>query len=612
VKTNSNNCLAFFSVACCVCITLLSFLPLKAQIIDPYITVYPDPKESTSQYQTQLEKARDRKDYQQIANAYFNLANIETLHDKKKNNVLEYYNRSIEYYKLVNLNDSVNIAKLSIAREYYQSELYEDAKEIITEVLADYEETPSPKGQIAGHLIFSDIALEQNNYRKYEEHQRSINNLNIPKDDSLEPEIKLSKIKGLIYGQDYELADILLKANIQSYTLPDSSGLWPRVELLKAEISIGNEDYKSALGSLTQAEQLVKRLPLSKLHQRILAKKKECYSLYSVYDSAYLYAEKESKLKDSLKNRVRMETVSTLSEKYKSKEKSTAIKVLEIEKHYADERNEQQSRALYVLVLVLLLLSSLIYATIRFYKKQMESTKIITMQNDQISKQKISSLEGEIKLKGMHSMIEGQESERERISKDLHDSLGGLLSTIKLQLDHIPIDQTNTPALAKQQKVQNLLDSAVNEVRSISSNLQPVALKNLGLVAAVSDLISRYRDNEYPEIEFQHYDVPKPMDNMVALSVYRIIQELINNTVKHGEASEVDLQLRGENSMLVLQYEDDGKGFDLESLKKRGMGLENITSRVNYLKGEMSIDARIGQGVSYIIHIQIHSTPRHS
>ncbi len=586
---------------------LLSIASVSAQHISIPTTLDIDYKKTADHYQNQLQIAREQKDYNKLANAYYNLANIETIYDKQKNNVIEYYNRSIEYYKLVDLIDSVNIAKLSIAREYYQSELYDDAEEIIQDVLLDYEETPNPSGRLVAYILLSDIALEQNNYRAYELNQAAIDNLYPPDDSLLLSEIYLTRIKGLLYRQDVESASTLLSENLNLYTLPDSTTYWPKVELLLAKIDLLNQNYVEALNHLSQAENTVKHLPLSKLHQSILSLKKHAYSLNSVYDSAYLYAEKESQLKDSLKNRVRMETVSTLSEKYKSKEKSTAIKVLEIEKRYANDRNDQQRRALYVLGILLLLLSSLIYATIRFYKKQMEANKIITMQNEQLSKQKISSLEGEIKLKGMHSMIEGQESERERISKDLHDSLGGLLSTIKLKLDHIPIDETNIPALAKQKNVQDLLDSAVNEVRSISSNLQPVALKNLGLVAAVSDLVSRYRDEIYPEIEFQHYDVPNPMHNMVALSIYRIIQELLNNTIKHGEASEIDLQLRGENGMLVLQYEDDGKGFDLESLKERGMGLENITSRVNYLKGDMSIDARIGAGVSYVIHIAIKS-----
>jgi len=578
---------------------------LRAQLSELSTLSDRDHTQSAKTYQAQLKKAREDKDYQKLANAYYNLAVIESIYDKQKNNVIEYYNRSIEYYKLVSLNDSVSIAKLSIAREYYQSQLYNDAEEIIQDVLVDYGESPDTNGQIAAHILLSDIALEQDNYRVYEENQSKINELYTHDDPTLLPEITLSKIKGTLHQQDTEGAAALLSEAIDSDILSDSSSYQPQVELLLAKIALANDYYPAALNHLSQAENHVRHLPLSRLHQRVLYHKKKAYSLSNVHDSAYLYAEKESRLKDSLKNRVRMETISTLSEKYKSKEKSTAIKVLEIEKRYANDRNDQQRRALYVLVVLLLLLSSLIYATIRFYRKQMDANKIITLQNEQLSEQKITSLEGEIKLKGMHSMIEGQESERERISKDLHDSLGGLLSSIKLKLDHIPIDETNTPALAKQKNVQDLLDSAVNEVRSISSNLQPVALKNLGLVAAVSDLISRYRDDIYPEIEFQHYNVPKPMQNMVALSIYRIIQELLNNTIKHGDASEIDLQLRGEDGMLVLQYEDDGRGFDLESLKKRGMGLENITSRVNYLKGEMSIDARIGAGVSYIIHIDI-------
>lgn len=422
----------------------------------------------------------------------------------------------------------------------------------------------------------------------------------------LNKETILIKAKNRILSKDYGGAEELIYQNEDILLLSNEDDIYvTRAEMILAEVRSDQEDWGNAILHLTNAENQVSHLPLSILHQAILQSKEHIYHGTRSFDSAYFYSTKESKLKDSLLNRMRIETISNLSEKYKSKEKSTEIKVLEIEKKYAQERNDQQRRALSVMIAALLLLSALIYFTVMFYRKQMDSNKIISNQNSQISKQKISKLEDEIKLKGMHSMIEGQESERERISKDLHDSLGGLLSTIKLQLDHIPIDETNIPAIDKQKHMQKLIDSAVQEVRNISSNLQPVSLKNLGLVAAVSDLITRYRDEAYPEIEFQHYDVPKSMDNMVALSIYRIIQELFNNTIKHAKANEIHLQLRMEENTLILQYEDDGVGFDLESLKRKGMGLENITSRVSYLKGEMSIDARIGAGVSYVIDIHL-------
>ena len=205
----------------------------------------------------------------------------------------------------------------------------------------------------------------------------------------------------------------------------------------------------------------------------------------------------------------------------------------------------------------------------------------------------------------MQSMLEGQEIERERIAKDLHDSLGGLLSTIKLQFDSVKTKVEPVTELSEYKSANKMLDTAVAEVRSISQNLQPGALVKLGLIAALKDLFNRFDDEHYPDIDFQYYNLPEKIDTMVSLSIYRIIQELLHNTIKHAKANEILIQLNKEDDELVIQYEDDGKGFDIVNLQRKGMGLENIKSRVNYLKGEISFDAKEGEGTSVLIqHIK--------
>ena len=204
----------------------------------------------------------------------------------------------------------------------------------------------------------------------------------------------------------------------------------------------------------------------------------------------------------------------------------------------------------------------------------------------------------------MQSMIVGQEKERQRIAVDLHDSLGGLLSAVKLQFDNVRAKLNGYTHLDQYQNATKLLDTAVEEVRNISRNLQPGALKELGLISAIKDLINRFEGEAYPEIFFQYYNIDDKLDDMTALSIYRIIQELINNTIKHAGANEILIQLSTEQNDLVVEYEDDGKGFDPKNLSgKKGMGVDNIQSRVNYLKGSLSFSSKENEGVSYLIRI---------
>lgn len=140
-----------------------------------------------------------------------------------------------------------------------------------------------------------------------------------------------------------------------------------------------------------------------------------------------------------------------------------------------------------------------------FYQQKLSANEIIHSQNEQINQQKITELENNLTLQTMKSMIAGQEEERERIAKDLHDSLGGLLSTIKLRFDKLQTD--NRVALSNTDfiKVHDLIDVACVEVRNISHDLKPGALEDLGLIEAIKDMLNRYNREKGPEIIFQDY-----------------------------------------------------------------------------------------------------------
>ncbi len=149
-----------------------------------------------------------------------------------------------------------------------------------------------------------------------------------------------------------------------------------------------------------------------------------------------------------------------------------------------------------------------------------------------------------------------------------------------------------------------MLDEACQEVRNISNNMQPGALLKLGLVPALKDLINRFQGDHYPDVDFQAYGMEEKLENTTALMVFRIIQELLNNSIKYAKADEVLVQLTKNEEELIVMVEDDGIGYDAEKVKK-GMGTENINSRVNYLKGEINIHSTIGEGTSTMINIPL-------
>lgn len=206
----------------------------------------------------------------------------------------------------------------------------------------------------------------------------------------------------------------------------------------------------------------------------------------------------------------------------------------------------------------------------------------------------------------LQAVIEGQEHERSRIAKDLHDGVGQMLSVIKIGMSSVE-DKIATwlPQEASQlHESIVLLDKVVQEVRSVSHQLMPVALKQLGLSSSIHDICSSITASTDIRIDTELSALEVRFDALQELTLYRIIQELINNTLKYGEAKRISIQALREETALLIMYEDDGKGFDMQA-QRIGLGLHNIASRVAILGGTVEIHSSPGGGMAATIDIPL-------
>ncbi len=552
-----------------------------------------------------LKTARIEQDHEDLADVYFLLAQLEENKNSDYEKSFEYYTRSLEYYKIGDNISQVHEIQKKIAKSYARSELYSEAISIYNELLEYYSEKKHLKTRT---LLLNDLAkvhgLQGDLEMEYNYLNQAIRLNRILKDTLLEIDFLFDRIKN--YQKLNEL-DSAIMLSFESFQLSkalknvelESNSLYYIGKLNKLK-----RNYPRALKYLKAS---LERMP----EQAYNVKKRdsykdlsEVYSKLNLFDTAYVYSQMYAYLNDSILNKDRLESINKLTIKYETREKKSAINLLEKEKAFSDQRSEQKTRALYVMGIGLALLLLLMYYFIRFYTQKIKAGNIINLQKQEINQQRIRELEDNVKIKSMNSMIEGQEVERERIAKDLHDSLGGILSAIKLQFDGVEYKVKNITKVNEYKRATKMLDNAVEEVRNISRNLQPTALRELGLVSAIKDLINRFSGERYPEIDFQYYNVPENLDRLFALSLYRIIQELLHNTIKHAQASEIIIQINRQDDELVVSFEDDGIGFNPDRLKRKGMGLDNIKSRVNYLKGTLSIDSEIGKGSSFIINVK--------
>lgn len=197
-----------------------------------------------------------------------------------------------------------------------------------------------------------------------------------------------------------------------------------------------------------------------------------------------------------------------------------------------------------------------------------------------------------------------QEKERAEIGKELHDNIGQLLTTTKLYLEMLKNNQQNPVALID--RSTNHINSIIKEVRSLSRSLVPHSLNDLGLIASVNDLLDSFRLLGTFNIEFiPSEEIEDITDNTLQLTIYRIIQEKLNNIVRHAEATRVTIELTVSNNNVFLHMEDNGKGFDLRTIKK-GQGIMNIKSRAELHEGTAEIVTNPGQGCKLSVLIPIN------
>ncbi len=207
----------------------------------------------------------------------------------------------------------------------------------------------------------------------------------------------------------------------------------------------------------------------------------------------------------------------------------------------------------------------------------------------------------------LSSMIDGQELERQRLSRELHDGLGQSILAIKMRLERM---SKASPEKAHQimDEVQKLFSDTINEVRSISNNLMPAVLNEFGLVDALNNLCKDVMNNTEINVEFIATDFTQEINNKINTYLYRISQEALNNIIKHSEAKAATIKLSSDMDNVYLNISDNGIGFNYtEDRKMCGNGISNMKERVHLLNGKIEIDSIKGIGTKLNVTIPLKS-----
>ncbi|WP_271765507.1 tetratricopeptide repeat-containing sensor histidine kinase [Aquimarina algiphila] len=317
------------------------------------------------------------------------------------------------------------------------------------------------------------------------------------------------------------------------------------------------------------------------------------------YKKAHHYLNQYIHLLDSLDIQETSNRIQQLEFQYQSEKKEKEILALTNEKNIVAFNLEKKRSEGYLMIIAIITLVFVLLVGYQIYRDKSRESRLA----DRKHAEEMVALKHEQQAKIFSAMIEGQERERKRLAIDLHDGLGGRLSAISLKLSKLDKDNLKTYPKQELSNVQNDIRESLSELRGIARNLMPETLIKYGLEAALRDYCTNMNSNE-SQVTLQFYGDDKKIAIHNQVTMYRIVQELINNAIKHAKASEVLVQYIHENEKIDIIVEDNGVGFNASSIKdKKGMGLDNLKTRVDYLEGFFEIQSKIDEGTTVTVQI---------
>ncbi len=282
--------------------------------------------------------------------------------------------------------------------------------------------------------------------------------------------------------------------------------------------------------------------------------------------------------------------------KYRTLEKEKQI----LEEQSQKKRNQNIAITLGVSLLLLSIIAILILRNTKRKQRIAEQEKALQIQ-------KTTAILKEQEINTINAIVAGQEKERHRLARDLHDNLGGTLAAVKMHIGNLQRNLTTTKNPEELlDKANHLISEAYTSVRSIAHERNSGVMAKDGLLPAVQNLANKVSSSSGLEINVEAFGLDERISNNIEITIFRIIQELVTNIIKHAAATEASISLTQHENELNIFVEDNGCGFIVGKLtSKDGMGLGSIERRIEHLEGTMQVDSTLGKGTNIIVDIPI-------
>jgi signal transduction histidine kinase len=349
--------------------------------------------------------------------------------------------------------------------------------------------------------------------------------------------------------------------------------------------------YQEALDVLTRSLTIAKQISVLEEEMSALLGLAKLKALTNQPDSAFVLMKSYIVLKDSAYDVRLQQQILDVQNKYENEKLEQDLQLVKTEKEYAEISLKQRKTQLWLLIFIIISMTGA--GIFIFYRHQQR-------QKAAIDAEKI--LEQETR---MSAVFQVQEEERRRIAKELHDGLGQTLGAIKLNYQSISRKAILPEYLSEFRNLEMMLDNANHEVRSISHQMMPKELEQFGLIAAVEGMLKINLEKTPLKYSFEHNGFKDRIGNQIELVLFRVLQELVSNVIKHSKADLLNVQLIRHTSHVVLNVSDNGIGFDVNRYEKKGIGLLNIASRIDGIKGHLHYESALGEGTTVTVRSSI-------
>lgn len=506
--------------------------------------------------------------------------------------------KSEKIYKSIDSISSAMEAKLEIAYGLDVENIsYNTIKKSYSEYLKYTYDSKNPKLITKGNFEMANFLMDQEPVLSQQYYFKALNQNKIVQDEKMYA--KIVSGMAMLYNERLKLRDSAIYyyekalAISRKYNNPDDICF---NLMYQSNVYYYKKNHIKAIQLLQEADKVPIVLYVQNTKSRIHEYLSMNYRLLHDYEKAYNEISLSQDLSNQDNFKRQNELISDLQTQYETKEKDFENLNLKI-------KNRNSQLLLYLFIGLLVILSSIGFLAIKFLNKK----KKIAEQEKLIESQKLENVLKDQELKEIDKLLEGQEKERIKIANDLHDNLGSLMATLKLNFQNLKLRaDSNEESNQLFDKTDDLLEEAYQKVRGIAHAKNAGVIANEGLLPAVLNIAKKASVTGKLNVQVIPFGLEERLENTLEVTIFRMVQEILTNAIKHSKATEITIHLTQHQDSLNIIIEDNGKGFTPKNIdKNEGMGLPNIEKKVEHMGGTFTIDSSEGRGASILIDIPL-------